>query len=158
MISIKQNILDNVQNIKNISLDFDKTSCIVNYDIKLQNIIFNKKGSKRVIKCIIDWDNPIIGLPTYNIAKTERHLITDYCLNLNDSYFDYLIESYCKESEYNISPDRFKNSLEMDICRLADYTGVSKHFLDYYGHLNKDERDKINDYYENRILNILNRI
>lgn len=46
----------------------------------------------------------------------------------------------------------------MDICRLADYTGVSKHFLDYYGHLNKDERDKINDYYENRILNILNRI
>lgn len=150
--------LDNVlPSIKELDIYFSGI-CMVNYDIKFQNIIlsFDKENP---IKSIIDWDNPIIGVPEYNIAKIERHLIKDYRVNMNDihKYFNLFINTYCKNSKYNINKN-VTDTLKFDLCRLADYTDVSKHFVDYYNDLNEKEINNAVNYYKQKICRIINRI
>lgn len=154
---IKEDIRQHIKNIKDINFKFNDP-CLVNYDIKFQNIIFDKNNKNNPVKSIIDWDNPIIGTPLYNIAKIKRHFIKDYCINPRKNYIKRIINSYCKNSKYNIDKNKIQNSPEMSLCELADYTDVCKHFMNYYGHLNDSELNVCKCYYKNKILDLLREI
>lgn len=154
---IKNHLEDILPLVKELDINFSGI-CMVNYDIKFQNIILCSNDEKP-IKSIIDWDNPIIGVPEYNIAKIERHFIKDYRVNMNDidKYFDLFINTYCKNSKYDINKN-ITETLRFDLCRLADYTDVSKHFVDYYGDLDEKEINNAVNYYKQKICRIINRI
>lgn len=159
MFYIREPVRDTLEYIQNLELNFSGP-CLVNYDIKFQNIIFNtNQDSNTAVKCIVDWDNPIIGTVSYNLAKAERHFKTGYSKkNYTDKvHFDIFFEEYQKNSKYDIDKE-ILTSLEMDLCRLEDFVDVSKHFLNYYDHLDKEEQQVAKEYYETQILNILEKI
>lgn len=159
MSCIRKPVRDSLESIQDLELNFSDP-CLVNHDIKFQNMIFDTShGSRTAIKCVLDWDNPIIGTASYNLAKVERHFKTGYSKRRHTDkvYFDMFFEEYQKNSKYDID-NGILNSLEMSLCRLEDFVDVSKHFLTYYDHLDEDEQQVAREYYETEILDIVDRI
>lgn len=150
MIRHKKTMIKTMKNIKKLEVKFDKP-CLVNYDIKFDNLILNRNNKNKIIKSMIDWDNPVLAPPIYNIIKFERHFITGACKNMSFEKRKKLFQIYLKYYSKNCNFNTDVNSLQADLCRLEDYILVSKHFNDYYGQLDERKQEEIYNYYKNRI-------
>jgi hypothetical protein len=159
MINQKENMIKTMRNIKDLDLDFE-SPCLTNYDIKFNNLILYKNNKNKIIKSIIDWDNPILGTPLFNIIKIERRFVTGANKNLKfdkrSDLFRIFLESYNNFSKnYEIS---IHNNIKADIFRILDYIETSKHFDDYYGNLEDKKQRQIYDFYSRRIRVLSNKI
>lgn len=95
--------LDDIEKISqyfqnNIRIKGEYAYC--HWDYKYDNIII--KNDYNPVKAIIDWENPVLGDPLFNIVKSERNLIYKHRMydNISESkkvdLIDLLRESYNK--------------------------------------------------------------
>lgn len=84
-----------------VSLEDDSVFCY--WDMKYENMIVDDEGG---VDALLDWENPIVGSPLFNVVKAERNLLLRFSRHEGVSEWDtdYLRgvfrKGYMSESPY----------------------------------------------------------
>lgn len=149
-----------IEQIKNINnhilstVDLTGPQVYCHWDLKYENMIIDS-SQDTIIQGVLDWENPIVSSPLFNIIIVEDVLLTrhsrleEYDESLIQDLRDVFREGYKSTSPYEIDFD--SNFVQKKIIAYEYYTILTgmKNFELWYGSKSEDEKEEIADlYYE----------
>lgn len=132
----------------NVDINTEKKYC--HNDYKYDNIIISED---KKVKCIIDWDSPMVADPLYNVIQSELNLISKYEINnkITTDQKEKLQETFRKS--YESTRDKQIN-FNSPIVHISDFYYNLK-FMNNFAHwmryASNKEKQKTESYLSNKI-------